>query len=493
MSKELTVFLKPVWEADYISASELRLYDCGHQGERFDQALTLLDADECAIKEFVEKRFQSDGDVILRSFQMGPGSIPRGFKMSLHVRDEENGKDIHSSILTFNPSTFDLFDQIAGNIRFANNVPGQLKNLVRELVSQAKPTDNPLILKSALSGCFTYFPLSRYCSEYPEVTNENLFVGVVRHTVLKAARFSIKLEGQEKFEKKKMFFFRFDWGFPNLHPRHSYLDYTTSLFMLYDNTVYAGDWMGGHGGNEYYGLLKFRKDKARHTFYADQAGFGKPLADNKKAFVVPTGEIPSKAYKDNQELTAFSVPDTVKTIGLGAFENCPRLASVDIPGSVTSIGWSAFKGCQSLTSLVIPESVLEIGLWAFQKCTALKSVVLPRSLAQIQAGTFFKCTALDSVVIPPQATTIGHHAFAECTSLTSLTIQGPVEKIEEQAFGGCSSLKTLSLPAGIKKFHKTAFEGCTSIEYIEVPATKGEYYKKRLPESLHPFITERPA
>lgn len=493
MDKELTVFLKPVWDADSISASELRLYDCGHHGERYDQALTFLDADESAIKEFVEKRFQSDGDVVLRSFQMGPGTIPKGYKMNLHVRDEEKDKDIHSSILTFNPSTFDLLDQIAGDIRFADNVQDPLKIPVRELVSQAKPTDNPSMLKYALSGCVTFYPLSRYFSEHSEVTKENLFVGVVRHTVLKAARFSIRLEDQEKFDKKKMFFFQFDWGFPNFHPRHSYLAHNTSLFMLYGNTLYACDWTGGHGGNEFYGLLKFREDKVRHTFGADQAGFGKPFADNKKAFVAPTGEISNHAYKDNQEFTAFSVPDTIKTIGLGAFQNCSRLASIDIPGSVTSIGWSAFEGCQSLSSLVIPDSVREIGLGAFQKCTSLKSVKLPQPLSQILACTFFKCTALDSVVIPPQVTTIGHHAFAQCSSLTSLTILGPVEKIEEQAFSGCSSLKTLSLPTGIKKFHKTAFEGCTSIECIEVPAAKGEYYRKRLPESLHPFITERPA
>lgn len=493
MSKDLTVCLRPVWEADYRSASELRLYDCGKRGERYAQALKLLDADEGAIKEFVEKSFESNGDVVFRSFQMGPGSIPRGYKMNLHVRDEEKGKDVHSSVLTFNPSSFETFDRIVGDVKFADGIPNPVRERIRESISQVKPGDNPLALASSMSSIATFSPLSTYLSEHPDVTKENLFIGIVRHTVLKVVRFRIKLEDREKFDKKKLYFLQFGWGFPNLNPKHPYLSSNTSLFMFYDNTLYAGEWTGGHDGDGFYGLLKFKENDAHHTFDAVQAGFGKPLSDKKNAFVAPAGEIPNNAYKGNQELTTFSVPDTIKTIGLGAFENCRHLVSVDIPGSVATIGWSAFAECSSLSSIVIPDSVNEIGLWAFQKCTALKSVVLPQSLAQIQSGTFYRCTALDAVVIPPRVSIIGHHAFAECTSLTSLTIQGPVEKIEEQAFGGCSSLKTLSLPAGIKKFHKTAFEGCAAIECIEVPAAKGEYYKKRLPESLHPFIVERPS
>ena len=47
----------------------------------------------------------------------------------------------------------------------------------------------------------------------------------------------------------------------------------------------------------------------------------------------------------------FAIPDTVTTIGDGAFSSCDSLESVTIPNSVTSIGNGAFYDCNSLTSI----------------------------------------------------------------------------------------------------------------------------------------------
>lgn len=482
MGKEITVSLRPVWEADYISASELKLYDCGKEGERYVQALGFLDADEGAIKDYVENNFKSDGDIVFRLFEMGPGTVPRGYKMNLSVRDEQKDKEVHSSILTFNPFDFNLYDRVVGDIRFAEDIPNLLRESILDIVSRVKSGKLSRRLEVAMTHCVTASPYSLYMSGHPEVTLENLFIGVVKHLVLKEVRFRIRLDDGEVFDKKKLYFFPFDWrglwGVPHLIPAHQYLSNRMSLFLLYDNTLYAGDLACGHDGDGFYGLLKFKTagDDIGNLY----AGFGKPLAAAKKDFVVP-------------EQTFFSVPDTAGAIADQAFEKWANLVSVEIPESVTRIGCAAFSGCKSLSSLVIPDSVNEIGARAFSRCTALKSVVLPQSLAQIQTYTFDECPSLCSVVIPSSVSIIGYGAFAKCTSLTAVTILGPVEKIEMRAFSGCSSLKTISLPVGIKKIDKSAFEGCTAIERIEVPAAKGDYYKKRLPESLHSFIVERPS
>ena len=45
----------------------------------------------------------------------------------------------------------------------------------------------------------------------------------------------------------------------------------------------------------------------------------------------------------------YTIPNSVKTIGVNAFFGCTSLTSVTIPNSVTEIGDGAFKGCEDLT------------------------------------------------------------------------------------------------------------------------------------------------
>ena len=111
------------------------------------------------------------------------------------------------------------------------------------------------------------------------------------------------------------------------------------------------------------------------------------------------------------------IPNSVVSIGNGAFSGCSGLTSVTIPNSVTSIGQSAFEGCSGLTSVTIPNSVTYIGVNAFDWCKGLTSVTIPDSVTIIDDWAFAVCTSLTSVLIPKTVTFIGYSSFYGCSKL----------------------------------------------------------------------------
>ncbi|MBR4322533.1 leucine-rich repeat protein [Treponema sp.] len=102
-------------------------------------------------------------------------------------------------------------------------------------------------------------------------------------------------------------------------------------------------------------------------------------------------------YINGTKLTNLIIPNSVTTIGYGAFNGCKSLTSVTIPNSVTEIGWKVFIGCKSLISVEIPNSVTEIGRSAFHGCESLTSVTIPMSVTSIKGEAFFDCKSLKIV------------------------------------------------------------------------------------------------
>lgn len=157
--------------------------------------------------------------------------------------------------------------------------------------------------------------------------------------------------------------------------------------------------------------------------------------------------------------------NSVKTIGMAAFEYCSSLADIILPEGVTTIARSAFWHCKELVSVVIPNSVKSIGTEAFNGCSALKSIVLPEGMTLIKKWTFADCSSLVDVTLPSTMTTLEYGAFENCTSLRSVTIPNSVNTVDAP-FYGCSSLSDIKVPDYL--YETSIFSG-TGITDITVP------------------------
>ena len=145
-----------------------------------------------------------------------------------------------------------------------------------------------------------------------------------------------------------------------------------------------------------------------------------------------------------------------------------------IPNSVTSIKIAAFENCYSLSSLEIPNSVTNIGGWVFSWCN-MSSIVIPNSVISIGEMAFNNCHSLTSVVISNSVTSIGKAAFQDCDNLTTVRvdIDEPLT-IDANTFTNRTNA-TLYIPYGKKSAYKNANYWKNFKTIIEMPGVGSEF------------------
>ncbi|MBQ7442386.1 MAG: Ig-like domain-containing protein [Bacteroidaceae bacterium] len=177
--------------------------------------------------------------------------------------------------------------------------------------------------------------------------------------------------------------------------------------------------------------------------------------------------------------TDATIPNTVTTIGGGAFYGQYERRELNIPPSVKTIERCIIRGCNNIAALFIPASVTTIRQMAFDGAGGLESIVVDDSNPTYDSRN--NCNAImetksnalirgcKNTVIPDDAVSITEHAFFE-SNLQSIVIPSSVTTIGYEAFGFCRELESVDIPESVTSIKASAFGYSGNIKEIRVRA-----------------------
>jgi hypothetical protein len=173
----------------------------------------------------------------------------------------------------------------------------------------------------------------------------------------------------------------------------------------------------------------------------------------------------------DSNLGSFAVPESVTTIGDGAFGGCYELSNFTIIGNsqLTNIGIGMFNAAIKLNSIRIPNQVQSIGEYAFFECIEMTAVTFDANSILQTIGNFaFQSNfALTEIAIPASVETIGEFAFDQCVSLTTVTFgeNSQLTTIATGAFSGDSLIAAIEFPNNLVSLGSNNFPALANISF----------------------------
>lgn len=191
---------------------------------------------------------------------------------------------------------------------------------------------------------------------------------------------------------------------------------------------------------------------------------------------------------DTTALTSATLPDSVTSIGKGAFSNDTALTSLHLGSGIATIGESAFVAANNLASLTVDPantvySVEDGALYG--KGDAGRTLVLylptktdtdvtvPKGTTAIADAAFANNTSLRRVVLPEGLTTIGYGAFDGDANLADIVIPDSVTVARGLVNNG---LDTIELGTKVTELWMTPRATTTPRHIIVHGGNDGEVY-----------------
>ena len=251
-------------------------------------------------------------------------------------------------------------------------------------------------------------------------------------------------------------------------------------FSVFNGTAYYNEPSNWENGVLYVDgyLIAVSKDFAPLTEYtvkdgtiviADDAFSGVGYSSKLKKMTLPTGlyRIGQSAFSKLFSLTEINIPDTVRSIGYGAFSGTGYDADTNyINGGLYIGNWLVAVNNVAMTSFTVQEGTVGVAdgkdtslfPTRAQKITVLE---LPSSLRYIGSRSFARLR-ITELRLPSELQTLGNGAFASCSALNTVNLGdcSGLESIGEKAFSE-AAISEITIPESVVSVGELVFNNNT--------------------------------
>lgn len=235
---------------------------------------------------------------------------------------------------------------------------------------------------------------------------------------------------------------------------------------ILNGTAYYNNKSNWEKGVLYAGRYLIAADKtfASETEYAVKAG----------TLVIADNAFSNVGY--SAKLRKMTLPDGLYRIGQEAFSKLSLLTEINIPDSVRSVGYGAFSGTGYKN---YSDGGLYVGNWLVAvQDVAMTSFTVREGTVGVADGkkdtTLFpkQAQTVTQLKLPSSLQYIGARSFARLRNITDLKLPSELHTLGEGAFASCGSLKTVNLGecTKLESIGGEAFKEA-AISEITVPAS----------------------